>query len=198
MKFSLSNAPSAVGHGAENQVGNNLHGPRSARIAVVGAVLVATTTLSGCGWFIFGKYEAPALPTEQTTRVTFQNDYSSTAHLLIAETPGNCESADKRIGWQPNGMMPYREAATFAVPRGEPVRIDIYDQGENGATWWHCFVPNVYTFDRAEVTLRFVRAPGGCKVEMSDAGGEPITQKVEKFDKEKCFPTQQPISSRTN
>lgn len=29
-------------------------------------------------------------------------------------------------------------------------------------------------------------------------GSEPITQKVERLNKEKCFPTQQPLSSRTN
>jgi hypothetical protein len=169
------------------------------KIATMGVVVsVITLTLSGCGWFIFGKYEAPALPTEQVTHVTFQNDYGSTAHLLIAEKPGNCEPANKRIGWQPNGMMPYREAATFDVPRGEPVHIDIYDQAENGAAWWHCFVPSVYTFDRAEVTLRFVRVPRGCKVEVTDASGEPLTQKVERYEHRACHPVPQPMSSLGN
>lgn len=165
---------------------------------LTGVVLVATFALGGCGVFLFGKYQPPALDSDKITHVTFQNDYGVTAHLLVAEKPGECVSANKRLGWQPNGMLPYREATPFDVARGEPVNITIYDQGDNGGRYWHCFVDNVYTFDRSEVTLRFVRVPGGCKVEVNDSAGEQITQKVERFNKEKCFPTQQPISSRTN
>lgn len=163
-----------------------------------GVMLSATFLLNGCGWFIFGKYEAPALAPDKTTRVTFQNDYGSTAHLLVAEKAGVCESANKRLGWQPNGMMPYHESVQFEVPRGEPVHIDIFDQADNGASWWHCFVNNVYTFDRADVTLRFTRAPGGCKVEITDASGVPVTPKMEPFDWQACHPAPQPINSRSN
>ncbi|MHA6848776.1 hypothetical protein [Ralstonia syzygii] len=138
------------------------------------ALVTAALTLGGCGIFLFGKYQPPALDTEKTTHVTFQNDYGVTAHVLVAEKSGECLPANKRLGWQLNGMLPYREATPFDVARGEPVNITIYDQGNNGGRYWQCFVNNVYTFDRSEVTLRFVRVPGGCKVEVSDAAGEPI------------------------
>lgn len=95
-------------------------------------------------------------------------------------------------------MMPYHESVQFEVPRGEPVHIDLYDQADNGANWWHCFVNNVYTFDRADVTLRFSRAPGSCKVEITDASGVPVTPQMKPFDWQACHPTPQPINSRSN
>ncbi|XHO07280.1 hypothetical protein ACEQUB_p00526 (plasmid) [Ralstonia syzygii] len=48
------------------------------------------------------------------------------------------------------------------------------------------------------VTLHFTRAPGGCKVEITDASGVPVTPKMEQYDWQACHPTSQPINSRSN
>lgn len=178
---------------------SRLFGESMTRFSVltVGSVMaIAMLTLTGCGIFLFGKYEPPSLRADQLTRVRVQNDFGPTAHLLVAKRPGACESTNKRVGWQPNGMLSNRKAVQFDVRRGEPIRIDIYDQGDNGGAWWHCFVNNVYTFDRADVMLRFVRVPGGCKVEMTDALGAAITQKVDRYDQQACKRNPQPVSNR--
>ena len=60
------------------------------RRGLTGVVLVATFALGGCGVFLFGKYQPPALDSDKTTHVTFQNDYGVTAHLLVAVKPGEC------------------------------------------------------------------------------------------------------------
>ncbi|WP_247546436.1 hypothetical protein [Ralstonia solanacearum] len=184
------------GHNAKHYLAETMHMLR--KLWKAGGVLSTMFLLNGCGVFLFGKYEPPALAPDKTTHITFQNDYSSTTHLLVAEKPGACVSANKRFGWQPNGMLPYGEAVQFDVARGEPVHIDIFDQADNGVSYWSCAIDNVYTFDRADVTLRFTRAPRGCKVEFTDASGAPVTPRMEPYDWQVCHPTPQPINSRSN